>query len=100
MRFIIEKIDILSCAKISSALYGMVSLLASVIYIFLSLFTENISEMEIISFIQLIGVSLLMPFFYAVLGFGLGALMAYIFNQSAHFLGGLIIDLKQLTKGK
>ncbi len=91
----ITSLGVLSCAKISAIIYGAISLIIMPFVLIAALFmsimprTENAPSGAFLVFFALI-----MPFFYAAIGFVFGALAAFVYNLAANWVGGIELDLQ------
>ncbi len=91
----INSVGVLSCAKISAIVYGAISLIIMPFVLLAGLFmsilprTENAPPGGL-----LVLFALIMPFFYAAIGFVVGALGAFVYNLAAKWVGGIEIDLQ------
>ena len=95
---IVRRMGVFSVAKLSGLLYG---LLGFVIGIFFSLFSLAMSGMAremgepgaAIGMLFGIGAVVIMPIFYGGIGFVGGALMAWLYNVIAGWVGGVELEL-------
>ena len=87
----IRSVRILSAAKVNAVLHGILGLLlAPVVLIGPGLATAG---QERGGFGGAIIAAAMMPFFSAVIGFLLGALLAFIYNAISHAIGGIELEL-------
>lgn len=88
-----KRMNILSMAKLQATLFGLLGLLAGIIYsvggFFYDLFTIGLNAGTALAFLALAG----MPLIAAVCGFALGLVEAILFNLSAGWFGGIETDL-------
>jgi hypothetical protein len=91
----LRSVDVVSCAKITGAVYGS---LALIMLPFLrvaglgSLFAGN--TFGPLSVIAMICYAVLAPFIYGLLGFAIGAFTAWVYNFFAKRIGGIRLELK------
>lgn len=92
---VIKSIGVLSCAKISGALYAALGLLFMPILLIIGLAgAATSSGSDRISAIAMVPLALLAPVFYGVLGFLGGALSAWLYNLMAKWVGGIQLKLE------
>lgn len=86
----LRHIGVLSAAKVSALLYGAISLLIVPLFLlFAGIMTLVPHEQNQPPAAFFVGFALLAPFIYAGMGFVLGALMAFVYNLIAGWVGGL-----------
>jgi len=94
----LRHIGVLSAAKISALLYGAISLLFIPIFLLIgaiaSLAPRQPNQPPAAFFL---GFALIAPFLYAGMGFVLGALMAFVYNLIAGWIGGLEMQFESTT---
>ena len=94
----LKSIGVLSAAKISSLLYGAISLLIIPIFLLVgavaSLAPHQPNQPSAAFFL---GFAILAPFLYAGMGFVIGALMAFVYNLIAGWVGGLELQFENAT---
>ena len=97
---VITRINPMSCAKVSGALYALIGLLvgAGVTLVMLTIGSAiPQDEMPAGAFFGAlfgVGAIVILPIFYGVLGFIGGAIGAFIYNVVAGITGGLEIDVR------
>jgi len=91
----IKSIGILSCAKINAAVYGALGLLFMPIFLLAAL-AGAFAGPRNNPLAGALGVvfALVMPVFYAAMGFVTGLLGSLIYNLFAKWLGGIEIELQ------
>ena len=94
----INSIDVISCAKMMAAIHGCLSLLFVPFFLiaaFISFVAGGSSNALPAVGILAIGtlLAVILPFFYAAIGFLMGALGAWIYNLVARRIGGIKISL-------
>ncbi len=86
----LRHIGVLSAAKISALLYGAISLLIVPLFLLLAGIMSVVPhEPNQPSAAVFVGFALVAPFIYAGMGFVMGALMAFVYNLIAGWIGGL-----------
>jgi len=86
MRKRLTIIDPTSCAKVLAAAYGIIGLFAGPIFFVAGLFSKN--------WVAAAGISIIMPFGYALGGLIGGYLGALLYNLVAEMTGGLLLTLE------
>jgi hypothetical protein len=92
----LQSVGVLSCAKIMGAIYGALGLLIGPMFLLtmvLSALTGSYTQ----SHLAILGgfaLLVIIPIFYGALGFGMGALSAWIYNVAAKKLGGIELELR------
>jgi len=94
----IRSIDVISRAKIMAAVHGCLSLLFVPILVLAGLVSILVGpSSDKLPVIAAIGVGVLfaivLPLFYAAIGFLIGALGAWVYNMVAMRIGGIKIEL-------
>ena len=94
----IQRIGPLSLAKIQGVMFLVIGLIFGVLYGVImgiaGVVTMSAGEEEGAMFLILGAVSVFgFPIFYAVMGFLMGALMAWAYNLAARYIGGLEVEL-------
>jgi hypothetical protein len=94
---VLKRIGVLSAAKIVSAVYAVFGVLGGLFFMGLSFLGIAANE-ELPPFIGVIfgvGAIVVLPLFYACLGFVFGALSAALYNLFSGMVGGIEVDLQQ-----
>lgn len=91
----LHSVGVLSCAKMMGALYGCLGLIF-IPFLLLGGFASMAMGREAgaISGVAMLFVAILLPVFYAALGFLFGALTAWIYNLVAGWVGGIQLELR------
>ena len=91
----LKSVGVLSAAKIASLLYAGVSLLIVpfllIVAAVMSAMPRQPNQPPAIIFVIF---ALVAPFFYAAIGFVVGALAAFVYNLAAGWLGGLEMEFE------
>lgn len=95
---ILRRVDAMSCAKISGALYGVMGILAGLIFAAVGLLGALAGDGEggerIFGALFGVGAIFLVPVLYGIMGFAGGLLVAAVYNWLANAIGGLEIELQ------
>lgn len=95
MKQTINSVGVLSCAKVFGVLYGAISLVIMPFVLLAGLFVSLMPRAENAPpGFALVIFAIIMPFFYAAIGFVFGALGAFVYNLAAKWVGGIEIDLQ------
>jgi hypothetical protein len=94
----LQRIDVLSAAKMMAVVYACVGLLGGILFAFISLVMGVVGRGQMgggFMFGAVFGVLavILMPVFYGLMGFVGGALMAFVYNVLAPRIGGVRFEL-------
>ena len=92
---VIKAFDVLSCAKMMGAVYGVIGLLV-IPFVLVAGFVGLASGQRsgLAGGIAIMVVGILAPFFYGGLGFIFGALGAWVYNLMAKWLGGIQVTIQ------
>ena len=92
----IQSVRVFSCAKIMGAIYGVLGLLLGPIFFLVTLFGALTGDHanRILAIVGGLALMVFVPIFYGALGFGMGALSAWIYNIAAKRLGGIQVEMK------
>ena len=94
----IKSVGILSFAKMMGAVYGALGLIVIPIVIVAGLISMASGEREgALAGIGFLALGILAPIFYGGMGFLMGALMAWVYNLMAKWVGGIQIELRPLS---
>ena len=90
----IRRVGVLSVAKIAGAIYGVLGLIFAPFFLLVGLAAMASGEKEA-AFGAAFGIvfAVLMPVFYAVMGFLFGALAAWLYNVLSKWTGGIEVEL-------
>lgn len=91
----VKKIGVLSSSKLLGVLMGLVGLIAGIVYSFggaiYDVFTTgSVNFGTALAFFALIG----MPIIFAIPGFIVGAIGAFLYNLAAGWIGGVEMDFE------
>ena len=95
----VKRFGILSVAKIQSAVMGAMGLFIGLIYAVILTVTGIIAviggtKAGIMMIVGAVAAVVLVPIFYAVIGFVFGALSAWVYNIVAGRVGGIELELE------
>lgn len=99
MKLVIKKIDTFSLVKLLAFIQMAMGLLAGIVIFFLAL--ENggpLSAEEGAEFFLSTRSIVTLPILYAVAGVVIGFLTGFVFNFSARWFGGLIIEVENFSE--
>jgi hypothetical protein len=96
---IVRRIGVVSVAKLSAALYGAIGLIVGFFISLISLFGMAAAlggdhATGAMGALFGVGSIILLPLFYGVFGFVVGAISALIYNIVARFVGGIEIEVE------
>ncbi len=98
---VLKRISPFSCAKISGVLYSLVGFIIGIFFSLIALagmaLGGDSSEAGLFGAIFGIAAVILAPIFYGLLGFIGGALMGWLYNVVASWIGGLEVEFEQDT---
>jgi len=89
----IRTIRVFSAAKVNALLYGILGLLIAPFLLLGPGLAMMGGEKRSAGFGGVIAVAAIAPIFYALIGFVMGALMAFIYNAISHSVGGIEVEL-------
>jgi len=91
----IKRFGVLSVGRAFGIMYGLMGLILGAILSVLSLIVSVLSGQSLI-LNPLVGVwsIVLLPLFYGIVGFLMGLLTAWLYNISARWVGGIVVELK------
>src|SRR4030067_2628526 len=99
-QMILKKIGPFSLAKIGGIIYAVLGLLVGIFISMLAVlggFASSLtseSSSPIIGMFLGVGAIIILPIFYAILGFIIGAIVAWLYNVFAGVVGGIELDLQ------
>jgi hypothetical protein len=97
--FRLRSIGVLSCAKIFAVIQAVIGVLFGLFFFLLGLVGAAIvPSQQKLGMIGIVVISVLIPAFYGVLGFVMGAIWAYVYNFAAQFIGGLELQLDEKSR--
>ena len=91
----LARISVRSCAKVLAGIQAAIGLVLGVIFTLVAILggASGGAEMAGLGFVFGIGAIVLMPIFYGVIGFVSGGVMAYVYNKTVKWTGGLKVDI-------
>ena len=89
----IRTIRVFSAAKVNALLYGILGLLIAPFLLLGPGLAMMGGEKRSAGFGGVIAVAAIAPIFYALIGFVMGALMAFVYNAISHSVGGIEVEL-------
>ena len=90
----IRSIRVFSAAKVNAFLYGILGLLTAPLLLLGPGLAMIGGTEHAAGFGSTIFLALFLPFCYAVFGFVVGALLAFVYNAIAHAVGGIEVELQ------
>jgi hypothetical protein len=100
MKVVIQKVDVLTLAKISALFYACLGILAGVIFLIMSFFDGRFIEDASGSVVAIVGFLIFFPLLYTIVGFVTGAALTHLFNKAVNVLGGLTIEVDPCEEKK
>lgn len=99
---ILQRIGVLSCAKVFGAVYGGIGLIVGCMFALIGMFqgmflggTDLGAGAAAFGFLFGIGAIIFMPIAYGLMGFIGGAIGAFIYNLVSGFVGGMELVLRE-----
>lgn len=91
----LKRIAPLQLGKILAVLYGAMGLLAAPVFLIISLVGSTSGQKAAVPAVLggLVGV-VLVPIFYAVMGFLIGVVGAFLYNLVARWVGGIEVEVE------
>ncbi len=98
----VKRFDVMSVAKISGLCYGAMGLLFVPFFLLFGMIAsvagkQNPDLPAGFGAIFGVGMAIMMPIIYAVMGFIMGAIGAFIYNLISGWIGGIEVELEPLT---
>jgi hypothetical protein len=91
----IKRIAPLQLGKMMGICYGIMGLLFCPIFLIMSLVATHLPNQQHVGIMAFgTGFALLMPVFYAVMGFVLGVVSAFVYNVIAKWIGGVEVEVE------
>jgi hypothetical protein len=91
----IKRFAPLQLGKIMALGYGIMGLLFCPIFLIMSFFAAHLPSQQRVGMLAFgTGFALLMPIFYAVMGFVFGVVGAFIYNVLAKWVGGIELEVE------
>lgn len=92
--FRLRSVGVLSSAKIFAVIQGAVGIVIGFIFLLFALVgAAFMPAQQRLGMVGMIVIAVLMPVFYAVIGFTVGAIWAAVYNLTAQTIGGLELQL-------
>jgi hypothetical protein len=104
----VKRIGVLSLAKVQGVVMAAVGLIIGLIYgVFFMIFSavmmssggQGAGSAAAGGVVGGLAMMIFIPIFYALIGFALGALTAFIYNAAARSIGGLELELENTDAG-
>ena len=94
----LRSIGVLSAAKIFAVVQAAIGVLVGFIFLLVGVVGAAIAPgRQKLGMIGIIVIAVLMPVFYAVLGFVMGAIWAFVYNLAADSIGGLELEFETVA---
>lgn len=91
----IKKLGWESIAKVSGALYALLGLIPGLIISLLALVGASAMDSGAFGVIFGVGALIFFPVLYGIMGFLLGAIVAFLFNLVAPRVGGIVFEAEE-----
>jgi hypothetical protein len=92
--FHLRSIGVLSCAKIFTVVHAVLGILVGFLFLVVGIIgAATAPSHSRLGTVGIIVLAVLMPVFYGVLGFVMGAVWAFVYNLAAQSIGGLELQL-------
>lgn len=92
----VKKIKATSLGKVCGALYGLMGLIFGIIFaLFMVVGFEGSPYDPMMGFVYGVGAIIFLPFLYGLMGFLAGLIMAFLYNISASWSGGIQIETEE-----
>lgn len=92
--FRLRSVGVLSCAKIFTIVHAVIGILAGFFFLLFGVVAAALAPaQQKLGMVAIVVLAVLMPVFYGVLGFVIGALWAFVYNLAAQSIGGLELQL-------
>lgn len=97
---ILRRIGVMSCGKLSGALYSVFGLVGGVIFALFSLLGAGMAASQtdqpepLLGAVFGVGAVIIMPLFYGAMGFVMGIITAALYNFVAGWIGGIELELE------
>ncbi len=96
-QFRIQKVGVMSTAKLHAFILTILALIMGIIYALFFGISMGVQFGAGAGLLAAAACLILLPIIYGVMGFVLGALMAWIYNIAARKIGGLEIELSETS---
>ena len=94
----VRKIGVLSAAKVYAAVTGAIGVPISLLVGFIAIIGVIAGpggDEAVGALVGALALIFIVPIFYAVMGFGVGALVAFVYNLVAGLIGGLTLEIEE-----
>jgi hypothetical protein len=97
---VLKRVGVMSCAKISGAMYALIGLIAGAIFALFSLVGAGFaaaaaeSSSPLLGMLFGVGAIIILPLFYGAIGFVGGLISAALYNWLAGIVGGIELELQ------
>ena len=97
---VIKRVGVMSCAKISGILYGLIGLIAGAVFSLIAVIVGALGGQSqevngpFLGALLGVGAVIAFPVFYGAVGFVAGALSAALYNWVASFVGGIQLEME------
>jgi len=92
--FRLRSVGVLSCAKIFAVVQAVIGIIVGFVFLLFALVgAAFMPAQQRLGMAGMIVIAVLMPVFYAVMGFVMGAIWALVYNLVAQSIGGLELQL-------
>jgi len=92
--FRLRSVGVLSSAKIFAVVQGAIGILVGFFFLIFAVVSAAVMPgRQKLGMIGMIILAVLMPVFYAAIGFVVGAIWAFVYNLAAEAIGGLELQL-------
>jgi hypothetical protein len=91
-KFVVKRVGVLSLAKTLGVIYAVIGLILGAFMTLFSLVGAAMAQSGL-GILFGVGAIILLPIFYGLAGFIGGALVAFVYNFVAEFVGGIELEL-------
>jgi hypothetical protein len=91
-KFVVKRVGVLSLAKTFGVIYAVIGLILGAFMTLFSLVGAGMVQSGL-GVLFGVGAIILLPIFYGLAGFVVGALVAFVYNFVAGFVGGIELEL-------
>lgn len=94
----LRSIAVMSSAKICAVVHAAIGILVGVIFLLVGIVGAAFAPaQQKLGMLGIVVMAVLMPVFYGVLGFVMGALWAFVYNFAASAIGGLELEFETIA---
>ena len=93
----LRSVDVMSCAKMMGAIYGGLVLIVAPFFLLGGIGSLIFGHGSPSAGIGMLFFAILAPILYGAIGFVVGALMAWVYNLVAQWIGGIELELKPVA---